>query len=115
MRLTPDPLDRRAGENFPERRIVEREQIGKTRRRKLGPRHEGAVRAPRIGEAVPRAHREAIVAAVDAVAHRRAELVRDRAVMLDRQVGDAAPRIDPVRAEEGLGRADIEAARHDPQ
>ena len=31
--------------------------------------------------------------------------------MLDRQVGNAAPRIDPVRADEGLGRAGVEAAR----
>ena len=49
-----------------------------------------------LGEAVPRADRQAIVAAVDAVADRLAKLVRDRPGMLDRQVGDAAARIDPV-------------------
>jgi hypothetical protein len=34
--------------------------------------------------------------------------------MLDRQVGDAAPGIDPVRPVERLGRADVEAASAGP-
>ena len=67
--------------------------------------------AARFGEPVPRAHRQAIVAAVDAVADRLAEFVRDRPLVLDRQVGNAAPRIDPVRRREGLRRAGVEAAR----
>ena len=63
------------------------------------------------GEAVPRADRQAVVAAVDAIAHQRAEFVRDRAVMFDGEVGDAARRIEPVRRGERIGRADVEAAR----
>ena len=49
-----------------------------------------------LRELVPRADREAIVAAVDAVADQRAQLARDRALVLDGEVGDAAPRIEPV-------------------
>ena len=67
--------------------------------------------APGLRELVPRAHRETIVAAIDAVAHQRAQLARDRTLVLDRQVRDAAPRIEPVGRREGLGRADVEAGR----
>ena len=98
IRFAPDPLDRRAGEHLAEAGIVEREQVGEPRRGQLGARQEGAVGRRGVGEAVPRADRQAIVAAIDAVADRRPELVRDRPLMLDRQIGDAAPRIDPVRA-----------------
>ena len=94
----PDPLDRRSGEQLAERRIVQRQQVGQAGRDQLGPRHEGLVGLGGAGEAVPRANRQAIVAAVDAVADRLAKFVRDRPGMLDRQIGDAAPRIDPVRA-----------------
>ena len=65
----------------------------------------------RARELVPRADGEAIVAAIDAVADRGAELARDRALVLDGQVGDAAPRIELVGRREGVGRADVEAAR----
>ena len=59
---------------------------------------------------VPRADGEAVVAAVDPVAHQRPQLARDRALVLDGQVADAAPRIEPVGRREGVGRADVEAA-----
>ena len=55
----------------------------------------GETRALRV--LVPRAHELAIVAAVDAVAHQRPQLQRYGAVVLDGQVGDAPPRIEPVR------------------
>ena len=80
-----------------------------SRRGQLGARHEGLVAARGVGEAVPRADGEAIVAAIDAVADRLAEFVRDRPLMLDRQVGDAAPRIEPVGRREGVGRAGVQA------
>src|SRR5215469_6615643 len=48
------------------------------------------------GELVPRAHELTVIAAEDAVADRRAQLDRNRAVVLDREVGDAAARIEPV-------------------
>ena len=46
----------------------------------------------------------------DAIAHRGPELVRDRPLMLDREVGNAAPCVDPVSGIERLGRAGVEAA-----
>src|SRR3546814_9277936 len=64
--VTADALDRRAGEHLAEIRIVERQQIGETRRRQLGTRGEGEVGTRRRRELVPRADRAAIVAAVDA-------------------------------------------------
>src|SRR5205085_5782493 len=61
-------------------------------------------------EFVPRADRQAIVAPEDAVADRRPQLIGDRALVLDRQIRDAAPRIEPVGSREGGGRAGVEAA-----
>ena len=70
----------------------------------------GKLRLPAfLGELVPRADRQAIVAAKDAIADERPKLARDRAVMLDREVGDAAPRIEPVGRRKGVRRADVEA------
>ena len=63
-----------------------------------------------LGEFVPRADREAIVAAIDAVADRRAKLERDHALVLDRQVRDAAPRVEPIGRGERRGRAGVETA-----
>ena len=60
---------------------------------------------------VPRADRQAIVAAIDAVSDRFAEFTRDRALVLDGQIGNAAPRIDSVRCEECMGRANVETTR----
>ena len=59
-------------------------------------------------EFVPRTNRQAIVAAVDAVAHQRPQFARDRAFVLDGQIRNAAPRIEPVRLGERRSRADIE-------
>ena len=61
-------------------------------------------------ELVPGADREAIVAAVDPVAHGLAEFGRDVALVLDGEVRDAAPGIEPVGGGERVGRADVEAA-----
>jgi len=63
------------------------------------------------GEAVPGADGEAVVAPVDAVAHQRAQFVRDRPGVLDRQVGDAAGGIEPVGCREGRRRAYVQATR----
>ena len=62
-----------------------------------------------VGELVPRADREAVVAAVDAVADPAAQFARDRAFVLDGEVGDAAPGVEPVGRRKGAGRADVEA------
>ena len=65
---------------------------------------------PGLGELVPGADREAVVAAEDAVADAFAQLRRDVPLVLDRQVGDAAPAIEPVGRRKGVRRADVEAA-----
>src|ERR1700730_982370 len=65
--------------------------------------------APGLSELVPRADREAIVAAIDAVADRLAEFARDRSLARDRQVGDAAPRIELVGRWKRRRWADVEA------
>ena len=64
---------------------------------------------PGLRELVPGADGEAIVAAVDAVADRVAEFARDRALVLDGKIGDAAPRIELVGRGKCRGRADVEA------
>jgi len=53
----------------------------------------------------------AIVAAVNAVAHQRAQLQRNRPVVLDGQVGDAAPGIQAVRRDDGLRGAGCRCRR----
>ena len=61
-------------------------------------------------ELVPRAYQLAVVAAEDAVAHRCAQFFGNRAAQFDRQVADAAPRIDAIRRDDRLRRADLDAA-----
>src|SRR6185295_13052773 len=64
----------------------------------------------RPGEAVPRTDELAVVAAVHAVADKGAQLLRDRALVLDREVRDAAARIELVGAADRLRRAHVDAA-----
>ena len=61
------------------------------------------------GKLVPGADQLAVITAVDTVAQQRPQFQRDRAIVLDRQVGNAAARIEPVRRDDGLGRADVDA------
>ena len=112
--VAPGALHRRFGEQRAERRIVEPRELGEPRRAQRLARRKLRL-APGLRELVPRADREAIVAAIDAVAHQRAQLARDRTLVLDRQVRDAAPRIEPVGRGKRIGRADVEAGRHVPQ
>src|SRR5690349_16050596 len=65
---------------------------------------------PGLRKFVPRTHGEAIVAAEDAVADQRPQFLRDRPLMLDRQIRDAAARIELIGGRKGIGRAAIEAA-----
>ena len=105
MRLTGDPTKRarKAG-------VVQRREFRQRRRRQVRPRPQ--LRFPAgLGEAVPGADRQAVVAAVDAVADCGAQVVRDRTAVLDREVGDAAGSIQPVGRGEGVGGADAQAAR----
>ena len=62
-----------------------------------------------FSEAVPRADGEAVVAAVDAVAHQGAEFEGDGAFVLDGEVGDAAPSIHGVGRSDRLGGAGVDA------
>ena len=64
-----------------------------------------------LGVFVPRAGQLAIVAAIDAVAHCSAKFQRYRPVLLDGQVRDAAPRVQPVRRHDGSGGAGLDAGR----
>ena len=66
--------------------------------------------AASLSKLVPRTDRQTIVAAVNAVPHRDAELMRDLPLMLDGEVGNTAPRIEPVRRWERPSRAGIQAA-----
>ncbi len=59
--------------------------------------------------AVPRADELAVVAAVDAVAHQGSELFRNRAVVLDGEIGDAAATIHHIGSHNGASGADVDA------
>ena len=62
-----------------------------------------------LGKFVPRADELAVVAAVNAVAHRPAKFHRDRGFEFDGEIADAFARIESVRAGDGLGGADVDA------
>src|SRR6188768_1701264 len=63
----------------------------------------------RARELVPRTHGEAIVAPVDAVAHRCSELERDWPRVLDVEIGQAPSRIELKRCGKRGRRTHIEA------
>ena len=65
-------------------------------------------------ELVPRADRETVVAAIDAIAHGGAQVARDMPLVLDGEIGDAAPGIELVGRGEGICGADVEAAAAGP-
>ena len=66
--------------------------------------------ARRRREAIPWADVLADVTAEDPVAHERTQLARDGAAQLDREVGDAAPRVHAIRCDDGPRGTRIEAA-----
>ena len=101
-------LDRRAGEAPPEAGVVQLDELRERRRAQIVARLQLGL-ACRAGELVPGADREAVVAAVDAIAHRGAELPRYVPLVLDREIRDAAPGIELVRRRERVGRAHLQA------
>ena len=102
--VAPDALDGRARKQRAEAGIVERGELGQARRR-ADRRAASAPSRACFGELVPRADRQAIVAAIDAVADQRPQRRIDRALVLDGEIGDAAPRIETVgRGKAGSGR-----------
>ena len=103
-----DPLDRAAGEKGPERRIVEAGEFGQGRRIEVGARRK--FRFPSIArELVPRADGEAVVAPIDAIADRGSKLPRNWALVLDREIGNAAPRVELIRRRKRARRTRVEA------
>src|SRR5690606_7963567 len=64
----------------------------------------------RTREAVPRTGELAVVAAVDPVADRRAQRFGNRTLVLDGEVRDAAPRVQPVGRDDRAGGAGVDAA-----
>lgn len=62
------------------------------------------------GKLVPGADKLAVVATKNAVADAFAQVFGDAALMLDGQITDAAARIQPVGGDDGLCRANVDAA-----
>ena len=56
-------------------------------------------------ELVPRTHQLTVIAAIDAIAERRAQRLGDRTLEFDRQVGDAAACIELIGRDDRAGRA----------
>src|SRR6266516_122656 len=88
-------LDRRFCESCAKCGVVKPREFGKRRCAQVLARGKFCF-APLLRELVPRAHRKAIVAAIDAVADRLAKFVRDRSLAFDGEIGNAAPCIEPV-------------------
>src|SRR5882724_13417870 len=88
-------------------RIIELREFAQAGRAQLVARGELGL-AAFLRELVPGAGRETIVAAIDAIADRLAKLVRDRSLVLDGEVGNAAPRVELVGRGKRRGRTDVE-------
>src|SRR5271170_1157671 len=102
-----DALDRAFRKQGAKTRIIEPGQFGELRRAQ-----RRACRKPcfmsGLREFVPRAHRQAIVAAINAAADQRAQRARDWTLVLDREVGNAAPRVETIGSGKCRCRANIE-------
>ncbi len=89
-------LGRRPGEQRHQRGIVQAVAHRKIRLR------------ARLGIAVPRADKLAVVTAVDAVADQRTQRFGNAALEFDGEVGNAAARIELVGRDDGAGRAGVQ-------
>src|SRR5205814_7112873 len=87
-------------------RVVEPRQLGQPRLTQFRARGELGL-AALLRKLVPGADGEAIVAAIDAVADAFSEFVRNGPLVLDGEIGDAAPRIERVRRGKCRSRADV--------
>src|SRR5438093_440269 len=107
--FAPRALERRAAKPLPELVVGHRHQRLRRRWRR------GRRRLARDGRvAIPGADFLTDVAAEEPLADRRVELLRNRAPVLDRQVGDAAARVERVRRVERRRRTGVEAGRARP-
>src|SRR5688572_26062360 len=107
--LVADAPDRRAVQPLVELGLGPGEELDQRRAIEAVPRLE-IVLGAWLREPVPGTDQLAIVAAVHAVADKRAKLLRDRALVLDGEVRDAATGIELVRTPDRLRRADVDAA-----
>ena len=94
-------MDRRTAHALAEGLLAPAEQLGQSRR--IERMAHAKIRMRRVArEFVPWAHQLAVIAAVDAISQRGAQRRRNRALELDRQVGNAAARIELIRAPRSL-------------
>src|SRR5688500_3119742 len=107
--LVADAPDRRAAQPLVELRLAPGEQLDQARLVESVSRFEVIFHA-QLGKTIPRTDELAVVAAVDPVADERPQFFRDRALVLDGEVGDAAPRLELVWAADRLRRAHVDAA-----
>src|SRR5258706_10607205 len=105
--LVADAPDRRALQALLELGLAPAEELDQARAIKAVAHLEIVLRAD-PGEAVPRADELAVVAAVDAIADQRPQLLRDCALVLDGEVRDAATRVELVGTADRLRRADLD-------
>jgi len=105
-----DAPDRRTFGAFEKFVLAPREQIDQLRtveavaRREIG---QGGF----AGVFIPRADQLAVIAAVNAIAQQWPQLFGNCRAQFDRQVRNAAPRIDTIGADDRLSGADIDATR----
>src|SRR4051812_5058073 len=105
-----DALDRRGRKKRPKPDVIERCQIGQGGGAQIIPRLQFRL-ARGGGELVPGTDGKAVIAPIDAIAHRLAELERDRSLMLDIEVAEAPPRIELERCRKRVSGTHVEAAR----
>lgn len=97
-----DPADRSSRSRLKKARLVPRHRLQKIKSLQFrsGPQSR---KLQGHSELVPGADQLAVVATVNPVADRCAKLLRNRAVMLDREVGNTAPCIEPIGGQDRLG------------
>ena len=88
--------------------FVHAQQLGQLDRIRIGPRLKGRLGGRRHA-AIERANVLADVAAEDPRANRRALLGRNRLAKLDRQIGDALPRVETIGLDDRARRAGVDA------
>src|SRR6185437_2337782 len=101
-------LDRSFGKQCPELRVVETGKIGQAGCTQCVARREFCFPSF-TRKLVPRADGKAIVAAVDAIADRSSQVSRNRALVLDGEIGNTAARIDPLGSWKGRCWANVKA------
>src|SRR5436190_8522379 len=107
--LVADAPDRRAAQALVELGLRPAEELDQ-RRAVEAVAHLEVRLVARLREAVPGADELAIVAAVNPVANQRPQLYRDRAFVLDREIRDAAARVELVGPDDRLRWTDVDAA-----